>query len=604
MQLCFIAKSDMMAWPGINWLAWMQRTVFVRREDRRGSKAQAGTIAARLVEGDAMVLFAEGTTGDGIRLRPFKSALFGAVHHALETAHISHVTVQPVALAYTRLNGLPLGRYHQARAAWPGDIPLGPHLMTFIAGGAYDVEVVFGEAGDFALDTPRKKIADITAPPGSRRLRQRHPDAPDRAATGRCLIAAPRACRTRAMNELPKPESLAADGNQRKVFIKTYGCQMNVYDMRSAWRDALAADGYAATGRHRRGRPRRSSTPAISARRPPRRSIPQLGRIRKLKDERAQGRPRDDGRRRRLRRAGRGRGDPRAARRGRSRRRPAILSPPAANICAARGPASRSSRPTSRSRTSSSTCRRRPRARRRARGVTAFLTVQEGCDKFCTFCVVPYTRGAEVSRAGGADPRRGAAGSPRPACARSRCSARTSTPGMARADSGSAMRPGRLAGRAWPRSRASTRLRYTTSHPLDMDDELIAAHRDLPKLMPYLHLPVQSGSDRILKAMNRRHTAPTISTLIERIRAARPDIAISGDFIVGFPGETDADFEATLRSGAHASATRRPIRSNIRSVPARPAPTCRTRCPTRSRSSACETLQALLQRSSTTSTAR
>jgi 1-acyl-sn-glycerol-3-phosphate acyltransferase len=162
MQLCFIAKSDMMAWPGINWLAWMQRTVFVKREDKRGSKAQAGTIAARLLEGDAMVLFAEGTTGDGIRLRPFKSALFGAVHHALETANISHVTVQPVALAYTRLNGLPLGRYHQSRAAWPGDIPLGPHLLAFISGGAYDVEVVFGEAGDFALDTPRKKIADIT----------------------------------------------------------------------------------------------------------------------------------------------------------------------------------------------------------------------------------------------------------------------------------------------------------------------------------------------------------------------------------------------------------------------------------------------------------
>jgi 1-acyl-sn-glycerol-3-phosphate acyltransferase len=162
MQLCFIAKSDMMKWPGINWLAWMQRTVFVKREDKRGSKAQAGTIAARLVEGDAMVLFAEGTTGDGIRLMPFKSALFGAVHHALETAHISHVTVQPVALAYTRLNGLPLGRYHQARAAWPGDIPLGPHLLSFITAGAYDVEVVFGEPGDFALDTPRKKIAGIT----------------------------------------------------------------------------------------------------------------------------------------------------------------------------------------------------------------------------------------------------------------------------------------------------------------------------------------------------------------------------------------------------------------------------------------------------------
>lgn len=162
MPLCFIAKSEMTAWPGINWLAWMQRTVFVRRDDRRDSKRQADTIAARLLEGDAMVLFAEGTTGDGIRLRPFKSALFGAVHAALEAAHFSHVTVQPVALAYTRLNGLPLGRYHQSRAAWPGDVPLGPHLLAFVSNGAYDVEVVFGEPGDFALDTRRKEIASIT----------------------------------------------------------------------------------------------------------------------------------------------------------------------------------------------------------------------------------------------------------------------------------------------------------------------------------------------------------------------------------------------------------------------------------------------------------
>ncbi len=143
MPLCFIAKSEMTGWPGINWLAWMQRTVFVQRNNGRDSKRQADTIAARLVEGDAMVLFAEGTTGDGIRLRPFKSALFGAVHAALEAAHASHVTVQPVALAYTRLNGMPLGRYHQSRAAWPGDVPLAPHLLALVANGAYDVEVVF-----------------------------------------------------------------------------------------------------------------------------------------------------------------------------------------------------------------------------------------------------------------------------------------------------------------------------------------------------------------------------------------------------------------------------------------------------------------------------
>jgi 1-acyl-sn-glycerol-3-phosphate acyltransferase len=162
MPLCFIAKAEMTNWPVINWLAFMQRTVFVRRDDKRDSRRQADSIAARLVEGDAMVLFAEGTTGDGIRLKPFKSALFGAVHSSLERAHFTHVTVQPVALAYTRLNGLPLGRYHQARAAWPGDVPLAPHLLAFVANGAYDVEVVFGEPGDFALDTRRKEIAAIT----------------------------------------------------------------------------------------------------------------------------------------------------------------------------------------------------------------------------------------------------------------------------------------------------------------------------------------------------------------------------------------------------------------------------------------------------------
>ena len=116
------------------------------------------------------------------------------------------------------------------------------------------------------------------------------------------------------------------------------------------------------------------------------------------------------------------------------------------------------------------------------------------------------------------------------------------------------------------------RLRYTTSHPRDMDDELIAAHRDLPTLMPYLHLPVQSGSDRILKAMNRRHTAADYLRLIERIRAARPDIAMSGDFIVGFPGETRRRFRGDAGAGPRRSATRRPSRSNIRRAPARPAP--------------------------------
>lgn len=176
---------------------------------------------------------------------------------------------------------------------------------------------------------------------------------------------------------------------------------------------------------------------------------------------------------------------------------------------------------------------------RRRTGVSAFLSVQEGCDKFCTYCVVPYTRGAEVSRP------------------------------MADllVEAGQLVAGGTreltLLGQnvnAWEDGKETLatlihrladlsgleRIRYTTSHPINMADDLIAAHRDCAKLMPYLHLPVQSGSDRILKAMNRHHTAADYLRVLDKVRAARPDIALSGDFIVGFPGETEEDFQATL----------------------------------------------------------
>jgi tRNA-2-methylthio-N6-dimethylallyladenosine synthase len=187
---------------------------------------------------------------------------------------------------------------------------------------------------------------------------------------------------------------------------------------------------------------------------------------------------------------------------------------------------------------------------RRAGSPNAFLTVQEGCDKFCTYCVVPYTRGAEVSR-----------------------------PWNAIVDEAKALVDGgareiTLLGQnvnAWEDQGRGlhdlietlaalpglARIRYTTSHPNDMADGLIAAHRDIPKLMPFLHLPVQAGSDRILKAMNRSHDVASYMKLIDRVRAARSDIAISGDYIVGFPGESEADFEATLgvvRAIGHAQA--------------------------------------------------
>jgi tRNA-2-methylthio-N6-dimethylallyladenosine synthase len=177
-------------------------------------------------------------------------------------------------------------------------------------------------------------------------------------------------------------------------------------------------------------------------------------------------------------------------------------------------------------------------------GPTAFLTVQEGCDKFCTFCVVPYTRGAEFSR-----PIMQVEIEARQLVARG---AREITLLGQNVNAYRGIGPD---GKTWSLAQLLRllgeienleRLRYTTSHPRDMGEDLIATHREMDKLMPYLHLPVQSGSDRVLAAMNRQHSAADYLRLVERVRDARPDIALSSDFIVGFPGETDADFESTL----------------------------------------------------------
>ncbi|HEY7384763.1 MAG TPA: tRNA (N6-isopentenyl adenosine(37)-C2)-methylthiotransferase MiaB, partial [Beijerinckiaceae bacterium] len=176
--------------------------------------------------------------------------------------------------------------------------------------------------------------------------------------------------------------------------------------------------------------------------------------------------------------------------------------------------------------------------------VSAFVTVQEGCDKFCTFCVVPYTRGAEFSRA------------PLEIVAEvERLAARGAREITLLGQNVNAYHGEGPDGRRWTLARllrrlaelpSIDRLRFTTSHPLDMDDALIALFAEEPKLMPYLHLPFQSGSDRILKAMNRKHSAADYEAVIGKVRAARPDIALSTDIIVGFPGETDQDFEETL----------------------------------------------------------
>ena len=180
----------------------------------------------------------------------------------------------------------------------------------------------------------------------------------------------------------------------------------------------------------------------------------------------------------------------------------------------------------------------------RVEGYSAFLTVQEGCDKFCTFCVVPYTRGAEYSRpaADVADEARrlAAAGAREITLLGQNVNCYHGA-----APDGGEWGLGRLI-RELAEIDGLERIRYTTSYPADMDDELIAAHGEVPQLMPFLHLPVQSGSDRVLAAMNRRHDAGEYRRIVERLRAARGDLALSSDFIVGFPGETDADFEETL----------------------------------------------------------
>lgn len=180
-----------------------------------------------------------------------------------------------------------------------------------------------------------------------------------------------------------------------------------------------------------------------------------------------------------------------------------------------------------------------------AGGITAFLSVQEGCDKFCSFCVVPYTRGAEYSRAVEsviAEAERLVANG-----AKELTLLGQNVNAFHGVDqTGTVWGLGRLL-RRLAEIKGVLRLRYTTSHPLDMDEDLIAAHAELPQLMPFLHLPVQSGSDKILQAMNRKHKADDYRRVIEKLRKAQPEIALSSDFIVGHPGESDADFEDTLK---------------------------------------------------------
>ena len=328
----------------------------------------------------------------------------------------------------------------------------------------------------------------------------------------------------------------------KTVFIKSYGCQMNVYDA-GRMADVVAAEGYAQTDRQDEADLVILNTCHIREK-AVEKVYSELGRIRERKADRAAA-----GRETTVVVAGCV-----AQAEGREiiRRAPvvdAVVGPGSYHrlpeLIRASGGAVETEFPES---DKFDHLPRPARERIRRGGVSAFLTIQEGCDKFCSFCVVPYTRGAEVSRPVEA----------------------VLDEAFALAASGvreliligqnvNAYHGRDRAGRTWSLADllvrladlpGVARLRYTTSHPGDMADDLIAAHRDLPQLMPYLHLPVQAGSDRVLAAMNRRHTADTYLRLVDRVRTARPDIALSADFIVGFPGETDTEFDETLRLAA------------------------------------------------------
>ena len=328
-------------------------------------------------------------------------------------------------------------------------------------------------------------------------------------------------------------------GQPKRLFIKTYGCQMNVYDS-ERMADVLRPLGYATADR-----PEDADFVILNTchirEKAAEKVYSELGRLKAIRAEReAQGFPRST-----IAVAGcvaQAEGEQ------------IMLRQPAVDMVV--GPQAYHQLPERLARAARSRGERLAAdfaadekfdalpAERAVSGPTAFLTVQEGCDKFCSFCVVPYTRGAEWSR-----PVQTILEEARALAAKGVREVTLLGQNVNAYDGagpdGGVWTLAKLA-RAIADIPGLDRIRYTTSHPNDMSDDLIAAHGELDALMPYLHLPVQAGSDRILRAMNRKHTAESYLRLIERIRAARPDMAISGDFIVGFPGETEKDFEDTL----------------------------------------------------------
>ncbi|PZT98759.1 MAG: tRNA (N6-isopentenyl adenosine(37)-C2)-methylthiotransferase MiaB [Brevundimonas sp.] len=334
------------------------------------------------------------------------------------------------------------------------------------------------------------------------------------------------------------PFSQAETAAEKRLFIKTYGCQMNVYDS-ERMADVLRPLGYATTDDAAEADFVILNTCHIREK-AAEKIYSELGKLREMRDERRQ--------------AGRDMTIAVAGCVAQAEGEEIMRRQPAVDIVV--GPQAYHQLPELLTRTARARGERigadfapddkfdaLPVARGTT-GPTAFLTVQEGCDKFCTFCVVPYTRGAEWSR-----PLHAVLEEARQLAGRgvrevTLLGQNVNAYDGERADGKKAT----LAELAYALADIPglDRIRYTTSHPNDMSDDLIAAHADLDALMPYLHLPVQAGSDRILRLMNRKHGRQKYLDLIARIRAARPDMALSGDFIVGFPGETDREFEETL----------------------------------------------------------
>ena len=342
------------------------------------------------------------------------------------------------------------------------------------------------------------------------------------------------------MNDMSAaPVAAAPETAEKKFFIKTYGCQMNVYDS-ERMADVLRPLGYAATDR-----PEDADFVILNTchirEKAAEKVYSELGRLRAIRHDRLeQGLPRST-----------------IAVAGcvaQAEGQEIIRRQPAVDMVV--GPQAYHQIPELLARAARQTGERLAAefeaeakfdslpAEREIRGPTAFLTVQEGCDKFCSFCVVPYTRGAEWSRPVQAVLDEARALADKGVHEVTLLGQNVNAYDGAGPD-GQVWTLAKLA-RAIAAIPGLDRIRYTTSHPNDMSEDLIAAHGELDALMPYLHLPVQSGSDRILRLMNRKHGAASYLKVIERIRAARPDMAISGDFIVGFPGETERDFEDTL----------------------------------------------------------